>query len=167
MSRDYGVAQNRGVDNGANAATITYKARGDSAAAARMIRPTRITSKDNEILMTFDGNGLPNGCNIPLDLDEINYEGIVQADTIAHAVAEANLPVKPSAVVLAKHIDNATGAAALINGTWGYFGGGEYELAEGAEEDHKIKIPLRRYRNKAGTEVSIATITTAAPASGS
>lgn len=161
MSRDYAIAQNRGVDNGTTAATITYKARGDSASAVRKVRPTRITTKDNEVVMTFDGNGVPNGCSVPLDMDEITYEGIIQADTRANAVAEANLPIKPSEVVLANHIDSTAGKAAIINGSWGYFGGGEYELADGAEEDHKIKIPLKRYRKPDGSAVSNTTITTA------
>jgi hypothetical protein len=150
----YGVAPMRGIDNGvtANKATATYKARGESAAAVRLIKTTRISIKDSEAKLEKDPNGTPNGVTVTEDMDEIVWEAVIQADTKAHAIAEANLPIKPSVVTLAEYVDHLH---TFLNGDWAYLGGGEYDMAEGEDEDHKIKLPLKRFRKPDGTLVPL------------
>lgn len=149
----YGKTPLRGLDDGTNPATINYKARGESAAANRKIQIVKVSFEDSDNhQLQRDVNGIVDGVIEPDDMDSVTIEAMVKADSRANAIAEMNLPIKHTAVALSDIVNNEH---TFLNGSWAYHGGGRWEMAAGADEDHKVTLPLKRYRKADGSLVAL------------
>lgn len=149
----YGKTPLRGIDDGTNPATVNYKARGEGAAANRKIQIVKVSFDDSDNhQLQRDGNGIVDGVIEPDDMDSVSLEVMVKADSRANAIAEMNLPIKHTVVTLSDIVNNEH---AFLNGVWAYHGGGRWEMAANGDEDHKMTIPLKRYRNATGALVAL------------
>lgn len=149
----FGKTPKRGMDDGTNPASITYKARGEGAAAARKVKSTKWTfTEPANYDLQRNHNGKVNGVIDKDPQDNINLEVIIQADSKANANAEVNLPIKHTVVALDDYVANGH---TFLNGDWAYHGGGTWEAVEGEDEDYKMTIPLHRYRDEAGALIAL------------
>jgi hypothetical protein len=149
----YGPAPLRGLFDGTNLPTITFKERGGASATARLIKAIKVSFEDaGEEEEQTDPNGTVTGFIDKKRRDTMTLECIVQADTKANALTAIKPPTRFSVITLANFIKlNFT----FLNGDWAYTIGAKVEGQEGEDEDWKLTIPLKVFYKPDGTLVPL------------
>jgi hypothetical protein len=149
----YGPAPLRGLFDGTNLPTVTYKEIGGSSATARKLKIVEVDFETGgEEEEQTDPNGTVNGLLHKKPRDIMTLGLIVQADTTANARTAIIPPIPFQQIVLANFV---AASFAFLNGNWAYTLGAKVKGAEGEDEDWKLTIPLKVFYKPDGTVVPL------------